>query len=254
MRRIGLGVLWLILFFLVMRGTSYAAEYYTVQPGDSLYLISRAYGLTPETLIKANGLAGTIIWPGQILTIPIPSRYTVRPGDTLYRIALAYGTTAENLISLNSLTSTTIYPGQILLVPDSVPATSPTASRAGISTRDIYLLAQLIHAEANGEPFEGQVAVGAVVLNRLLDPRFPKTIPDIIFEYGDGTYQFEPVLNGQIYLPPGQSALRAAYAALSGWDPTGGALFFYNPAKSKSTFFERFLTFLCRIGNHVFYR
>ncbi len=254
MQRVGFLILGLICFCLVLGGTGYAAEYYTVQPGDSLYLISRAYGLTPETLIEANGLTSTWIWPGQVLTIPIPTRYVVRAGDTLYRIAVAHRTTVGNLVSFNSLTSTTIYPGQVLLVPESTPASTPGASRFGLTARDIYLLAQLIHAEAQGEPFEGQVAIGAVVLNRLLNPRFPKTIRDIIFEYGDGTYQFEPVLNGRIYLPPGPSAVRAAYAALSGWDPTGGALFFYNPAKSRSSFFERFLAFLCRIGNHVFYR
>lgn len=216
MRKVGLVVIGLILFFLIAGGTSYAADYYTVRPGDTLYLISRAYGLTPEILMEANDLKSTIIWPDQILTIPVISRYVVKPGDSLYYIALATGTTVQSLISLNHLNSITIYPRQVLLVPRYTPRGSSTASRAGLSTREIYLLAQLIHAEACGEPFEGQVAVGAVVLNRSFDPLFPKTIADIIFEYWNGIPQFEPVTNGRIHLPPDNSALRAAYAAISG--------------------------------------
>ena len=119
-------------------------------------------------------------------------------------------------------------------------AQNPPASRAGLTDGDTYLLAQLINAEAKGEPFEGQVAVGAVVLNRVFDPDFPKTIRDVIFQYdGDtDTYQFEPVENGAINDQPCSSAIRAAQAALSGWDPTGGALYFYNPREGREFLFR----------------
>ncbi len=239
---------------LLVTGKCFAANYYTVQPGDSLYLISQKYRVTPKILMEVNRLQTTVIRPGQTLVIPTLQQHIVRPGDTLYKIARGRGISAQSLMELNRLRSTVIYPGQVLLVPEVVASTTTTASRFGLTFKDIYLLAQLIHAEARGEPFIGQVAVGAVVLNRVLDPRFPRTIKDVIFQYWNGIPQFEPVHNGQIYLPPDESALRAAYAAVSGWDPTNGALYFYNPKKSKSTFFNKFLTLVCRIGNHVFYK
>ena len=155
--------------------------------------------------------AGGVAWNRQ---------YTVRPGDTLEQIAQQYGVSADAIIADNHLTDTVLYPGQQLLLPNG--SSSPRSSRAG----DTYLLAQLINAEAGGEPFEGQVTVGTLVLNRLFDPDFPKTIKDIIFQYDSDidTYQLEPVQNGTINQQPCPSAIRAAYAALSGWDPTGGAL------------------------------
>jgi len=244
----------LVLTGLLVTGTCFAANYYKVQAGDTLFLISKKYGLTPKILMEVNNLKTDVIWPGQNLVIPMLQNYIVRPGDTLYKIARARGISVQSLMGLNRLRSTVIYPGQVLLVPEAVASKTTTASRLGLTSKDIYLLAQLIHAEARGEPFVGQVAVGAVVLNRVLDPRFPQTVKDVIFQYWNGIPQFEPVYNGQIYLPPDQSALRAAYAAISGWDPTNGALYFYNPQKSKSTFFNKFLTLVCRIGNHVFYR
>ncbi len=240
-----------LLLFLAWGKLACAQVSYTVRPGDSLYLIGQAYGLTPEEIMAANNLTTTTIWPGQVLLIPGRTRYVVRAGDTLFRIAQAHGTTVAELMARNNLTSTTIYPGQELLLP--VPRQEPS-TRFGVTPAEIYLLARLIRAEAEGEPFEGQVAVGAVVLNRLRDARFPKTITEVIFDYWEDIPQFEPVLNGRINLPPDQSSLRAAYAALQGVDPTGGALFFYNPDKSQSTFFDTCLTYLCRIGNHVFYR
>lgn len=114
-------------------------------------------------------------------------------------------------------------------------------------TVDLYLLARVIHAEGRGEPFEGQVAIGAVLLNRLRDSRFPKTLQQIIFKRGE----FCTVRDGQIWLPPNDEAIRAAKLAVAGWDPTGGALYFYNPAKTTSKWiWNRPIT--NRIGRHVF--
>lgn len=113
--------------------------------------------------------------------------------------------------------------------------------------KNIYLLARVIHAEARGEPFEGQVAVGAVLLNRLRDVRFPKTISQIIFKHGE----FCTVRDGQIWMIPSQRAIKAARLATSGWDPTGGAVYFYNPAKTTSRWIWS-RTIIQRIGNHFF--
>jgi NADH:ubiquinone oxidoreductase subunit F (NADH-binding)/(2Fe-2S) ferredoxin len=204
---------------------------------------------------KVNNLWSTVIYPGQVLLVQggqasTPSQqYTVQAGDSLYLISKAHGTTVDAIMSLNNLWSTVIYPGQVLLVQGS--SWTPNPSRGGNYTADErYLLAQMISAEAAGESFEGQVAVGAVILNRITDPRFPNNLWDVLYE----PWQFEPVQNGTINLPPTASALRAADAALDGWDPVNGAVYFCNPDTADSTDFFYTLTYVCRIGNHVFYK
>ncbi len=113
--------------------------------------------------------------------------------------------------------------------------------------KNVYLLARVIHAEARGEPFEGQVAVGAVLLNRLRTKGFPKTISGIIFKRGE----FCTVRDGQIWMTPNYQAIRAARLAVSGWDPTGGAVYFYNPRKTTSRWIWSRLV-IQKIGNHFF--
>lgn len=116
-------------------------------------------------------------------------------------------------------------------------------------SQDLYLLARLISGEARGESYKGQVAVGAVILNRLDSGRFPETIRGNIFMRG----QFESVSNGQIWKALSPSAVKAAKAALSGYDPTGGAIYFYNPRKIASRFnwiWSR--PVISSIGQHVF--
>jgi N-acetylmuramoyl-L-alanine amidase len=235
-----------------------SAQQYTVQSGDTLYLISKAYGTTVDAIMSLNNLWSTVIYPGQVLLVQggqasTPGtgqqQYTVQSGDTLYWISRTYGTTVDAIMSLNNLSSTVIYPGQVLLVQGS--SWTPNPSRGGNYTADErYLLAQMISAEAAGESFEGQVAVGAVILNRITDPRFPNNLWDVLYE----PWQFEPVQNGTINLPPTASALRAADAALDGWDPVNGAVYFCNPDTADSTDFFYTLTYVCRIGNHVFYK
>lgn len=105
-----------------------------------------------------------------------------------------------------------------------------TVSASGGTSRsnETYTLAQCVHGEARGESYIGQVAVAAVILNRVDDPRFPKTIAGVIYQPG----AFTAVSDGQMFQPPGSSALKAAKDALNGWDPSGGAIYYYNPAKT----------------------
>lgn len=107
-------------------------------------------------------------------------------------------------------------------------AAAATRGGGGARENEVYTLAQCIHGEARGESYTGQVAVGAVVLNRVDDPRFPNTISGVIFQPG----AFTAVADGQMFMRPNDSALRAARDALNGWDPSGGALYYYNPAKT----------------------
>lgn len=132
--------------------------------------------------------------------------------------------------------------------PGAAPA--PAASSRGVSNRDaVYLLARVIEGEAADEPFDGKVAVGAVIMNRTRSAAFPHSLAGVIFQPN----AFESVANGEFNRPVSSDCLRAAMLALSGWDPTGGALYFWNPAKSvKSWIWSR--PIITQIGDHVFAR
>lgn len=124
---------------------------------------------------------------------------------------------------------------------------SAVSSAAKPASGDVYLLAQCIYSESRGEPYKGQVAVGAVVLNRVKSSSFPNSISGVIFQRG----AFSAVDDGQINLTPNDSALKAAKDAMNGWDPTGGCLYYYNPAKTSNRWI-RSRPIVLRIGNHVF--
>lgn len=114
---------------------------------------------------------------------------------------------------------------------------------------DVQLLARAINGEARGEPYEGQVAVGAVILNRVRDPKFPNTIAGVIYQPG----AFTAVSDGQINVPldPGSSVVKAAQDALDGWDPTGGAIYYWNPATATSSWIWS-RKIIKKIGKHNF--
>lgn len=134
---------------------------------------------------------------------------------------------------------------------------SQTAEKLGISlgsggggggnSNDVYLLARLIYGEARGESYTGQVAVAAVVLNRVSHSSFPNTIASVIYQKG----AFTVVADGQINLSPNQTALSAARDAMNGWDPSGGAIFYYNPKTAQSAWI-RTRPVIVTIGEHVF--
>ncbi len=102
------------------------------------------------------------------------------------------------------------------------------ASSNANSTSDVQLIARAINGEARGEPYEGQVAVGAVILNRVKSSKFPNTIAGVIYEPG----AFTAVADGQINVPieEGSTVVKAARDALNGWDPSGGAIYYFNPS------------------------
>lgn len=122
-----------------------------------------------------------------------------------------------------------------------------SSSVAGYSNSDVKLLARLIYAEARGESYQGQVAVGAVVLNRVKSSSFPNTISGVIYQ----PYAFTCVNDGQINLTPNSTALKAAKDAMNGWDPTYGCLYYYNPKVATSSWIYSRPT-VVTIGNHVF--
>ena len=133
--------------------------------------------------------------------------------------------------------------GITLTSSSSTAASSSTA----IVSSDHRLLAKLVYGEARGESYKGQVAVAAVVLNRVASSEFPNTISGVVYQKN----AFSCVDNGSINNSPDQSCIKAALDALNGWDPTGGCLYFYNPKKTNDSWI-RTRTVTTVIGNHHF--
>ncbi len=115
------------------------------------------------------------------------------------------------------------------------------------TSSDLYLMAKCIYAEGRGESYTGQVAIGAVIMNRVKSPSFPNTIAGVVYQKG----AFTAVSDGQINLEPNQTAYDAARDAMNGWDPTYGCLYYYNPAKATSAWIFNRQT-VTVIGKHVF--
>ncbi|HEX3031655.1 MAG TPA: cell wall hydrolase [Bacillota bacterium] len=176
-----------------------------------------------------------------VTTMAVPAfaatTYKVKTGDSLYLIAKRFGVTVSRLQANNNLGKRTmIHPGQKLIISKTTtaPKTTTTVSRGGdqrgvisYKPEEVNMLARLITAEAGGESYEAQVAVGAVVINRVQSRIFPNSLRGVIYQVEDGHYQFTPVLNGFINKPATAQSLRAARQALTGYDPTNGALYFF---------------------------
>lgn len=142
-----------------------------------------------------------------------------------------YGLTVDGIAGTNTLAS--------LGISQSSSSSSKDA--------DVSLLARLISAEARGEPYIGQVAVGAVVLNRMKHPSFPASLSGVIYQPG----AFSCLNDGQFWQPVADSAYKAARDALNGWDPSGGAIYYFNPATATSKWiWSRPL--IVTIGKHRF--
>jgi len=121
------------------------------------------------------------------------------------------------------------------------------SNKLGLSENDLRLMANAVYGEARGEPYEGQVAVAAVILNRVRDENFPDSVSGVIFE----PLAFTAVADGQIWLEPNERARQAVEAAVKGWDPTNGCLYYFNPATATSKWIwtrQQVMT----IGKHIF--
>lgn len=144
------------------------------------------------------------------------------------------GLTVDGICGTRTLAAIGIY----------VPASSNASSTY---SQDMELLARLISAEARGEPYSGQVAVGAVVLNRVKHPSFPNSLSNVIYQNG----AFTCMTDGQWQQPVADSARKAATDAMNGMDPSGGAIYYYNP-KTATSQWIRSRPIVAQIGLHVF--
>lgn len=192
--------------------------------------------------------------------------HVVQAGDTLWGLAKTYQITVEDLKVTNSLISDEIYIGQELIIPsgsskreDEVVHTAtlpsleggfvlPEGSYTQVELDDLALLARLVFSEARGEPFLGQIAVAAVLLNRIKHPEFPDSVRAAIYQ----PRQFEVVSNGTINQTPNNLAYLAVLEALAGVDPTDGAIFFWNPLKVPASSWVWTRQVKMQIGGHVF--
>ncbi|MFC5401999.1 spore cortex-lytic enzyme [Cohnella soli] len=125
----------------------------------------------------------------------------------------------------------------------------PASNSLGLTDKDLKLMANAVYGESRGEPYEGQVAVAAVILNRVKSAEFPNTATGVIFQPG----AFTAVADGQIWLTPNESAMKAVKDAVSGWDPSDGCLYYFNPETATSKWIwsrPQYKT----IGKHIFCR
>ena len=190
-----------------------------------------------EALSYRQGSSGSVVSKiqqrlreGGYYTYTIDGIYGSRTTAAVKKFQKARGLTLDGICGPNTLSAL------------GISVSSPTADS---NTR--ALLARLISAEARGEPYVGQVAVGAVVLNRVEHPSFPNSIAGVIYQSG----AFSCIADGQFNQPVAESAYRAADDALNGWDPTGGAIYYFNPSTATSAWiWSRPL--IVNIGKHRF--
>ncbi len=230
--------------------TASAADYKIVT-NDTLYTISRLFNTSVNKLMSDNKLSSANIYPGQVLNVPAQI-YTVKQGDTLYLIAKSKGISLSSLQKANNKWNNLIVPGQKLLLPGVTSSAAAPAQDTVIryTTAEVDLLARLITAEARGESYEAMVGVGAVVVNRVQSSEWPNSITAVINHVSGGYQQFTPVKNGQINTPATSGAIRAAWAALYGKDPSKGAIFYFDDSSTNQWLWSKPIT--ARIDHMVF--
>ena len=206
-------------------GTGGYGAYHTVFEEQSVYALSR-YGSTGSEVKKIQ----TVLKKLGYYTGSVDGIYGTKTKKAVTAFQRDCGLTADGICGKVTL----LYLG---LSGDS----------SGYSNDDVNLIAKVISAEARGESYEGQVAVGAVILNRVAHPSFPDTISGVVYQNG----AFSCVYDSNWYQPVVDSAKRAAQDAINGWDPSGGAVYYYNPAKTSDKWI-RTRTVVTVIGNHYF--
>lgn len=194
-----------------------------------------------------------------IATITVNSRgNTVRSIQERLRELGFYSGTVDGVFGQGTLSAVRRFQESRGLNPDGIVG-SATLEALGINVQgepiigtsnyeeDVRILAAAINGEGRGEPYEGQVAIGAVILNRVESDRFPNTVAEVVYQPG----AFDAVRDGQINLTPNDSAYRAAVDALNGWDPSEGSLYYWNPVTATSRWIWS-VPIKKQIGRHVF--
>lgn len=203
-----------------------------------LFVISRTTSPKAQTTLSKYGSSGAEVKAIQqalkdrgLFSASVTGYYGEQTQSAVKRFQKQQGLNADGIAGPATLKALGVSIGAI-----------PSATEANIN-----LLARIISAEARGEPYTGQVAVGAVILNRIEHPSFPDTLSGVIYQNG----AFTAIVDGQFNEPVAASAYNAARDALNGWDPTGGAIYYYNPAKTSNKFMHS-RPIITVIGGHRF--
>lgn len=222
----GRGVLVLALILLLIAASLFAVGAGKVAAAGELL----RYGSRGESVRQVQSrLNGLGYWCGTADGI-----FGVNTRSAVRRFQSAKGLSVDGIVGPKTYSALGISP-------------SSSSSSGGYSSSDLYLLARCVYGESRGEPYVGQVAVAAVVLNRVKSAAFPNSISGVIYQ----PYAFTCVSDGQLYLEPDQSAYNAARDAMNGWDPTNGCLYYYNPATATSAWIWS-RPIMLQIGRHNF--
>lgn len=245
--------------FVCSHSTAEASTIHTVKKNDTLWGISKQYGVSIQSIKQANNKGNDQTFIGEQLHIPIsvnsneitvhqnakPANisgqiiYQVQPGDSLETIAQRYNVTVQSIKQMNNTIENKLYTGQHLKINSS------------ISEKEKDLMARLVTAEAGGESYKGKVAVAKVILNRVNAKGFPNTITGVIYEPIKYGYAFTPVTDGRINQPASAEAKMAVEEAISTNGIHSDWLYFYNPKTSTDKWITTRQT-VAVIGNHVF--
>ncbi len=205
-----------------------------------------AYGQDIETAVLKEGSRGNDVKTVQdklrrwgYYTGNVDGIYGPKTKEAVKYFQRKNGLTADGIVGKKTY--------EALGMTEQANSSGSQSSGNGYTNSDTYLLARCIYGEARGESYTGQVAVGAVVLNRVKSKDFPNTISGVIYQ----KHAFTAVSDGQINLTPDQTAINAAKDAMNGWDPTGGCLYYYNPVTATSEWIFSRETVIT-IGKHVF--
>lgn len=225
------------------------------------YLADGVTAVPMRTLLDAAG-GWTVAWDGENqlavayneegLTLSTrPGESTVWVGDSPHAAPMAtYVLQGRTYIPLRLVCEAL---GWSVKWDAALGGAAVTTGEAQWTQEDLYWLSRVISAESRGEPMEGQLAVGRVVMNRVASPEFPDTIKGVVFDRKNGV-QFEPVSNGTIYQEPTAQSVTAAKAILSGAESVvGDCLYFFAPELSEGTWIRRNRTYYTTVGCHRFY-
>ncbi len=215
------------------------------QSVSAIKKFQRDYGLSVDGIVGSKTLTALGLNTGS------SGNYSVTEIQKKLKNLGYYTGSVDGIFGSKSITAVRNFQRDYGLTVDGIVGKN-TAKALGLngssqSSSDLYLLAKCVYAEARGEPYVGQVAVAAVILNRVKSPEFPNTIAGVIYQ----PYAFTAVIDGQINLEPDETAYNAARDAMNGWDPTYGCLFYYNPATATSSWIYSRQT-VVTIGDHVF--
>lgn len=227
--------------------TAKAADY-TVAQNDSLYKVSKLFDTSVKKIKTDNDLTSNVIQKGDKLTVNAKV-YKVKEGDTLSSIAKKYGISLADLRKANNKWNDQLKPGKKLILP-GVKNTNSKKAVIKYTNEEFDLLARLITAEATGQPYNAMVGIGGVVVNRVQSKEWPNSIDKVINHVAGEYYQFTPVKNGYINKPASDIAKKAAKAALTGSDPSKGAMFYFDDSATNAWLWSKPQT--AYIGNMVF--